>query len=97
MADSGLRPHGRPEPAGQLDQPEAPLRVVRHVPGPLDVVADPVEAFAVGPEVPHGQEPAHVGVEVVELREVPGHDLDAQGVGPVEHRAEDLGVDQITG
>ena len=91
----GLGADGGPQPPGQLDQPGAALGVVRHVLRPLDVVADPVEALAAEPEVPHGQEPAHVGVEVIELREVPGHDLDAPGVGPLEHRPEDLGVDQV--
>ena len=93
----GRRPDRRPQPAGQLHQPQVPLGGVGDVLRPFDVEADPVEALPLGPEVPHGQQPAHVGVEVVELGEVPGHDLHPPGVGPHQHRSEDLGVDEVAG
>jgi hypothetical protein len=89
--------HGGPQPLREFDQTPVPFRMVRDIGPPFDVEADAVEAMAFETEVAHRFEAPHVGVQVVELREVPGDDLDAEGVGLHQHGPEQLRVDQRPG
>ncbi len=58
----------------ELDEPVVAHGRVGHAPRPFDVEREPVELVAVARELRQRPDAPEVGVEIVELRQVPGHD-----------------------